>query len=72
MKNLRERIGASIREARKMRGMSQEELADACGINRANISKIETGKYNSTLDIIEKICEKLGINIVVMNGGEIV
>ena len=39
-------LGASIRTLRKARGLSQEELAHACGIERSYMSGIERGQQH--------------------------
>lgn len=56
----RERIGARMAELRKKRNMTQEELAGLCGVNRVNISKIEKGAYNVSIDILSKVAFALG------------
>nr|WP_315457608.1 helix-turn-helix transcriptional regulator [uncultured Sphingorhabdus sp.] len=46
-------LGAAIRELRKTEGLSQEALADACGIERSHMGKIERGERNvSVLNVI--------------------
>jgi transcriptional regulator with XRE-family HTH domain len=42
-------LGGAMRAARKAQGMSQETLADAAGIERAHLGKIERGERNVTL-----------------------
>lgn len=50
--HLRE-IGLAIRNARKAQNMSQETLADASGIDRSHMGKIERGERNvSVLNLI--------------------
>ena len=44
-----------IRELRKMRKLSQEELADAVGTTRQTITSIEVGKYTASLPLAYKI-----------------
>lgn len=56
----RERIGLRMAELRKKRNMTQEELANLCGVNRVNISKIEGGAYNVSIDILSKVAFALG------------
>lgn len=56
----RERIGLRMAELRKKRNMTQEELANLCGVNRVNISKIEGGVYNVSIDILSKVAFALG------------
>lgn len=52
---LREEIGAQIKAIRESQGMTQQELADKTGMIRTTISKIESGKFGYSLDIIEKV-----------------
>lgn len=56
-------IGHRIAALRKERKMTQEELSSKSGINRANIAKIENGRYNVSIDILNKICDALGCTI---------
>ena len=50
--NLLVDFGNSLREARKKCGLSQEELALLCEIDRTYISGLERGKRNPTLKMI--------------------
>lgn len=61
--NNREYIGKRIAEIRQAKGLSIRQLAEASGVNFANIYKIENGKYNVSVDILGKICEALGYHV---------
>ena len=65
---LREEIGAQIKAIRESKGMTQKELADKTGMIQTTISKIESGKFGYSLDIIEKVIiplkAKLKIEVV--------
>ena len=61
--NNRDYIGKRIAEIRQAKGLSIRQLAEASGVNFANIYKIENGKYNVSIDILGKICEALGCRI---------
>jgi transcriptional regulator with XRE-family HTH domain len=61
--NNREYIGKRIAEIRQAKGLSIRQLAEASGVNFANIYKIENGKYNVSIDILGKICEALGYHV---------
>ena len=50
----------TIRERRKARGLSQEELARQCGVSRQTINAIEKGEYNPTINLCRAICKALG------------
>lgn len=54
-------FGNKVRELRIQQGLSQDELAFYCGIDRPQISKIEQGKVNVTLDTIERLSQALKI-----------
>lgn len=57
--NERKRIGARIAALRKARGMTQAQLAESCGMKKPNITRIETGRYSTGLDILAKIAKAL-------------
>lgn len=59
----RERIGQRITELRDERGMTIQTLADLCGMQRSNISRIESGKYSTGIDILAKIGEVLNVHL---------
>ena len=50
MKNIQIEFGNRIKELRIGYGISQEELASITGIKRENLSRVEAGKYNATLN----------------------
>lgn len=56
-------LGEQIRARRQNLDMTQTELSEATGIDRANISKIEGGRYNVSVDIIGRIAEVLRCEI---------
>lgn len=59
----RERIGILVSQLRKDKYITQDELAEASGVNRVNIAKIEKGKYNVSIDILSKIVRALECKI---------
>lgn len=61
--NNRTTIGLQIAEARKKRGLTQARLAELVGVDRANIGKIETGKYNVSIDILSRVCNAMDCEI---------
>lgn len=48
---------------RKKLHLSQEELADRCGVHRTYIGSIERGEKSPTLTTIEKIAKGLNVSI---------
>lgn len=53
------RYGEAVRKIRLEQEISQEELADRCGLHRTYISDIELGKRNLSLGNIERIAISL-------------
>lgn len=53
-------IKDEIIETRKLKQISQKELADKTGIPQANISKIENGYYVPSIPVLKRIAEGLG------------
>lgn len=56
----RTRIGNRIRQIREERGIEARDLAKLAGIDAANLSRIENGKYSVGIDILSKIATSLG------------
>ena len=54
------RLGDAVRAARKAKGLSQEALADAAGIDRSHMGKIERGERNVTLLNLVRISKAIG------------
>lgn len=63
-------LGENIQTIRKHRGMKQQELADAIGINMQSLSKIERGVNYPTFDTLEKIMDVLGVTPNELLSGE--
>lgn len=61
--NRLKQLGAAIRQARKASGLSQEALADTCGIDRSHMGKIERGERNVSFLNIARIADALGLPI---------
>lgn len=56
-------LGIAILQLRKLQGLSQERLALEADIDRRYMSDVENGKRNISLDIIERIASRLGIDV---------
>ncbi|BBM87201.1 cobalamin-dependent protein [Candidatus Uabimicrobium amorphum] len=57
------KIGKQIQFLRKKNKQSQQELANACGLDRTYISAVEHGKQNITIGALHKISGALDIPI---------
>lgn len=65
--NERERIGALLAQKRNEAGLSVRALAELAGVSYQNITKIENGKYNVSIDILSKIVNALNCKIDISN-----
>ena len=54
-----------IIRARKEQNMTQSELAKRVGTQKSNISRLESGNYNPSLDFLIKVAESLGKSLSV-------
>lgn len=52
-----------LRELRKQRGMTQDELAKALGVSRQTINAIENDKYNPTLELALRLARYIDIPV---------
>ena len=59
----RQRIGQRIRELREAKKMEARDLAILTGIDAANLSRIEQGKYSTGIDILSRICVVLDAHL---------
>lgn len=63
MKTTKQLLGARIKELRKRRGISQEQLADRVDVDPKFISFIECGRSAPSLETIENIARALNMEI---------
>jgi XRE family transcriptional regulator, regulator of sulfur utilization len=55
------RVADNLRQRRKARGLSLDDLARSSGVSRAALSQIETCKSNPTVGVLWKIAVGLGV-----------
>lgn len=63
MQQLLSDFGTTIREIRKKRGLSQEDLADLCGLHRTYIGGIERGERNVALINVFYLAKALNVSL---------
>ena len=56
----RQMMVRQLKEIRKSEGMTQEHLAELVGTKKSNISRLESGRYNPSLDFLVKVAGGLG------------
>lgn len=62
-------LGEAIKNARKSKHMTQEELGERVGVQRAQISKLENGKSVITLPTIRRVFQALGVTTATLDLG---
>jgi transcriptional regulator with XRE-family HTH domain len=61
--NLAQRVGILIRHIRTNKGLSQEHLANMCGLHRTYIGSIERGEKTITIETAFKITRSLDLTL---------
>lgn len=56
-------LGQAIKQARQERNLTQEQLGDLVGVQKAQISKIENSVKNARFDTILKVFDALGAKV---------
>lgn len=59
--NIKKQLGAKIKRIRKIRGLTQEQLAEQVNIATRTLCGIENGENFVTAETFEKICEIFNI-----------
>ena len=60
--DIKKGVGQKIQDIRKSKGITQEQLAEAVGLETVSISKIETGRSYPTSENLSKIAEILSVH----------
>ena len=53
----------AIVDARTSQNLTQNELAKRTGINQADISKLENGTRNPSINLLKRLAEGMGMNL---------
>lgn len=57
------KLGEHIRQVRQGKGLTAAELARRCLMDKPNIHKLETGKFNPSAFYLSKICKGMEISL---------
>ena len=60
--NLKSLLGIRIVQYRKMRSMTQQELAYKADISISHLRNIEHGTSNTTIDVVDRLAETLSVS----------
>ncbi|WP_425919156.1 helix-turn-helix domain-containing protein [Acinetobacter sp. TSRC1-2] len=59
-------IGSKIRETRKNKSISQEQLALLTAIDRSYLGRIERGEVNITIEKLYQISQTLNVDLKIL------
>lgn len=62
----RRTMAKRLKEWRKKRDLSQRDLADASGVSREYIARIELGQHDPTLSTLEKLAKALKVKVAAL------
>ena len=62
-KEARSEIAKQLKACRLSCEMTQESLAKLCDTDKSNISRMESGVYNPTIDFLVKVADSMGKEI---------
>jgi transcriptional regulator with XRE-family HTH domain len=59
--DIRQQVGLNVRQIRKERGWSQEDLAFESGLDRTYVSGVERGVRNPTVLVLHELAQALRV-----------
>jgi transcriptional regulator with XRE-family HTH domain len=63
------RFGERLRRLREKKGLNQLEFSEKCGIENSHLSRLESGKREPGLYMVELLAKGLGISIAELMKG---
>lgn len=64
LESARQRFARNLRQFRLALGLSQEELAEHCGLHRTYVGSVERAERNISIDSMERFANSLGVDII--------
>lgn len=59
-------VGYRIKQIRLSKGLNQQELASKCDMDQADISKLESGKLNISINLLQRVVNALDSKIEIV------
>jgi transcriptional regulator with XRE-family HTH domain len=57
------RLGMRLKKLRAARGMSQDALAKKADITREYVNKLEAGRYDPTVSVVQRLAKALKVSV---------
>lgn len=61
--DIKQRLGVKIKQLRKLKGLSQEKLANLAEIDRTYLPTIEKGERNVSIEVLERLAKALDVKV---------
>ena len=61
-------IGMTLRKLRDAKGMSQGALAKKARISREHLSRLEAGRYDPSVGVVQRLAKALGVGLMELLG----
>ena len=61
-------IGMKLRKLRSAKGMSQTALAKKARISREHLSRLEAGRYDPSVGVVQRLAKVLGVPLMELLG----
>lgn len=63
MQTIKDDVSSLFKSYRKSKNITQQTLADKAGMNRVDVSRFESGKYNPSLELMVRYAAALDCDI---------
>jgi HTH-type transcriptional regulator/antitoxin HipB len=58
-------LGEALRDARKKKGISQQQVGKSVGLDQPSLSKIERGESNARIDTLFRLLAALDLELII-------
>ncbi len=59
-------LGVRIRDVREQANRTQQDIADAAGLDRTTYGRIEAGRNSASVDAVFQIADALGVDVATL------
>ena len=66
MASMSRRIGMKLKRVREAKGLSQAILAQRAKITREYVNKLEAGRYDPTVGVLQRLAKALGVPVTAL------
>jgi transcriptional regulator with XRE-family HTH domain len=63
LQDIQRLVAERIKKIRKVKGLTQDQLAERAGLNRTHLYRLESGRQSMTLRTLKTIADALGVRV---------